>query len=206
MPQLILREVRSQEKQTYWKSGEMRFNFLGLRGVLVLAGSICLLFVSTPAFAAERVVLKYGVFRESLFGEELSTFSQTGELSRSLKVNLALARQDPKAIRQYLTKPVKVNPVFLDRVLNSQIGNIILHQISQVTYTPSRRADRQALRAALVLSASQDRQVSLIEIIKNYPTNEVEVDGVVYRRRHRLESAYRQLRRLQTNLQDLFGV
>ncbi|MHC5722793.1 MAG: alpha/beta hydrolase [Nostoc sp.] len=52
-------------------------------------------------------------------------------------------------------------------------------------YTPSRRADRQALRAALLLSATQDRQVSLIEIIKNYPTNEVqvEVDGVVYRRR-----------------------
>ncbi|MDM9582930.1 alpha/beta hydrolase [Nostoc sp. GT001] len=67
-------------------------------------------------------------------------------------------------------------------------------------YTPSRRADRQALRAALVLSASQDRQVSLIEIIKNYPTNEVEVDG------NRLESVYRQLRRLQTNLQDLLGV
>ncbi|MDZ7992759.1 MULTISPECIES: alpha/beta hydrolase [unclassified Nostoc] len=84
--------------------------------------------------------------------------------------------------------------------LNSQIGNIIFDQISPVIYTPSRRADRQALRAALVLSASQDRQVSLIEIIKNYPTNEVEVDG------NRLESVYRQLRRLQTNLQDLLGV
>ncbi|MEH2047033.1 alpha/beta hydrolase [Nostoc sp.] len=178
----------------------MHFNFLGLRRVLVLVSSICLLFLSTPAFAAERVVLKYGIFRESLSVEELSTFSQTGELSRSLRVNLALARQDPKAIPQYLTKPVKVNPVFIDRVLNSQIGNIILDQISQVTYTPSQRADRQALRAALLLSASQDRQVSLIEIIKNYPTNEVEVDG------DRLEGAYRQLRRLQTSLQDLFGV
>ncbi|MEH2445114.1 MAG: hypothetical protein V7K18_04840 [Nostoc sp.] len=52
-----------------------------------------------------------------------------------------------------------------------------------------------------MLSASQNRQVSLIEIIKNYPKNEVEVDGVVYRRRHRLERAYRQLRRLQTSLQ-----
>ncbi|MHC5671232.1 alpha/beta hydrolase [Nostoc sp.] len=54
-------------------------------------------------------------------------------------------------------------------------------------YTPSQRADRQALGAALVLSASQDRQVSLTEIINNHPTNEVEVevDGVVYRRRHR---------------------
>ncbi|MEH2237596.1 MAG: alpha/beta hydrolase [Nostoc sp.] len=139
-------------------------------------------------------------FRESLSVEELSTFAQTGELSRSLRVNLALVRQDPKAIRQYLTESVKVNPVFLDRVLNSQIGNIILDQISQVISTPSRRADRQALRAALVLSATQDGQVSLIEIIKNYPTNEVEVDG------DRLQGAYRQLRRLQTSLQDLFGV
>ncbi|MGF1932935.1 MAG: alpha/beta hydrolase [Nostoc sp. ChiQUE02] len=176
----------------------MRFNFLGC--ALVSVGSTCLLLLSTPAFAAEQVVLKYGIFRESLSVEELSTFAQTGELSRSLRVNLALARQDPKAVRQYLTEPVKVNPVFLDKVLNSQIGNIILDQISQVISTPSRRADRQALRAALVLSASQDGQVSLIEIIKNYPTNEVEVDG------DRLESAYRQLRRLQTSLQDLFGV
>ncbi|QMS89965.1 alpha/beta hydrolase [Nostoc edaphicum CCNP1411] len=177
----------------------MHFNFLGLRRILVLVGTTCLLFLSTPAFAAEQIVLKYGVFRESLSVEELSTFAQTGQLSRSLRVNLALARQDPKATRQYLTEPVKINPVFLDRVLNSQIGNIFLDKISQVIYTPSRRADRQALRAALVLSASQDGQVSLIEIIKNYPTNEVEVDG------NRLESAYRQLRRLQTSLQDLLN-
>ncbi|MEH2302692.1 MAG: alpha/beta hydrolase [Nostoc sp.] len=67
-------------------------------------------------------------------------------------------------------------------------------------YTSSPRADWQALGAALVLSASQNGQVSLIEIIKNYPKNEIEVDG------DRLESAYLQLRRLQTSLQDLFGV
>ncbi|MEH2452711.1 alpha/beta hydrolase [Nostoc sp.] len=67
-------------------------------------------------------------------------------------------------------------------------------------YTSSPRADRQALGAALVLSASQNGQVSLIEIIKNYSTDEIEVDG------NRLESAYRQLLRLQTSLQDLFGV
>ncbi|MGV0105843.1 alpha/beta hydrolase [Nostoc sp. DSM 114160] len=85
-------------------------------------------------------------------------------------------------------------------MLNSQIGNIILDRVSQVISTPSQRANRQALRAALVLAANQDGQVSLIEIIKNYPTNEVEVDG------DRLQGAYRQLRRLQTNLQDLFGL
>ena len=131
----------------------MRFKFLELRRTLVLVGSTCLLLLSTPVFAAERVVLNYGIFRESLSVQELSTFAQTGELSSSLRINLALARQDPKAIRQYLTEPMKVNLVFLDKVLNSQIGNIILDQISQVIYTPSHRAHRQALRAALVLSA-----------------------------------------------------
>lgn len=200
MLQLILLEYHRRKKQTYWKSREMHFNFLWLHRILVLVGIICLLFLSTPAFAAERVVLKYGIFRESLSVEELSTFAETGEVSPLLKVNLALARQDPKAIRQYLTQPVKVNAVFLDRALNSQIGNIILDRVSQVISTPSQRANRQALRAALVLSANQDGQVSLIEIIKNYPTNEVEVDG------DRLQGAYRQLRRLQTNLQDLFGL
>ncbi|WP_448267827.1 alpha/beta hydrolase [Nostoc sp. DSM 114159] len=179
----------------------MHFYFLWLHRVLVLVSIICLLFLSTPAaFAAERVVLKYGIFRESLSVEEISTFAQTGELSGLLKVNVALARQDPKAIRQYLTQPIKVNSEFLDKVLNSQIGNIILDRVSQVISTPSQRANRQALRAALVLAANQDGQVSLIEIIKNYPTNEVEVDG------DRLQGAYRQLRRLQTNLQDLFGL
>ncbi|WP_193197806.1 alpha/beta hydrolase [Nostoc sp. MG11] len=177
----------------------MRCQFLALRRVLVLVLTTCLLIFSAPAFAAERMVLKYGIFRESLSVEELSTFAQTGELSRSLRVNLALARQNPRAIRQYLTQPVKVNPVFVDRVLNSPVGNVILDQISEVIHTPSRRADRQAIRAALVLSASQDGQVSLIEIIENYPTTEVEADG------DRLESAYRQLRRLQTSLENLFG-
>jgi len=178
----------------------MRCQFSVLRQALVLLVTTCILIFSTPAFAAERVVLNYGIFRESLSVEELSTFAQTGKLSTSLRVNLALARQNPKAIRQYLTEPVKVNPVFLDKVLNSPVGNVILDQISQVIHTPSRRADRQAMRAALILSASQDGQVSLIEIIKNYPTEEVEVDG------DRLKSAYRQLRRLQGSLQDLLGI
>ncbi|MBW4560227.1 MAG: alpha/beta hydrolase [Mojavia pulchra JT2-VF2] len=178
----------------------MQYQVLALRRALVLVISTSFLCFSNPAFAAERVVLKYSVFRESFSVEELSTFAQTGKLSPSLGVSLALARQNPKAIRQYLTEPVKVNPVFLDRVLNTQIGNVILDQMSQVIHTPSRRADRQALRAALVLSASQDGQVSLIEIIENYPTTEVEVDG------DRLESAYRQLRRLQTNLENLIGI
>ncbi|MDB9374538.1 alpha/beta hydrolase [Nodularia sphaerocarpa] len=174
----------------------MLYHFIALRRALFVV-SMCVLFLNTSAFAAEQVVLKYGIFRESISVEELSLFAETGELSRSLRVNFALAQQDPKAIRPYLTTPVNIDLVILDRVLNSPIGNVILDELSQVIHTPSRTADRQALRAALILSASEDGQVTLLEIIQNYPTTNVEVDG------ERLENAYHQLRRLQVGLQDL---
>ncbi|WP_414528378.1 alpha/beta hydrolase [Nodularia chucula] len=176
----------------------MLYQFLVLRQALFLL-SACVLFFHTSAFAAEQVLLKYGIFRESISVEELSTFAETGELSSALRVNFALAQQDPKAIRPYLTTPVNIDLVVLDRVLNSPIGNVILDELSQVIHTPSRTADRQALRAALVLSANEDGQVTLLEVIQNYPTTSVEVDG------ERLETAYHQLRRLQVGLQDLLN-
>lgn len=166
------------------------------RTIILIAIVSSILFSSTNALAAEQVVLKYRIFRESISVNELTTFAETGELSRSLRVNLALARQDPRVVRRYLTEPVKVNLVFLDRVLNSSVGNLVLDNVSQVIHTPSRRADRQALRSAMILSARQDGQISLIEIIQNYPTQEVEVEG------DRLESAYRTLRRIGGRLQD----
>lgn len=168
-----------------------------LRSGLALTAALAIALSSGSALAAEKVVLKYRIFRQSISVEELSTFAQTGDLSSSLRVNLALARQDPKVIRRYLTESVPVNLVLLDRVLNSPVGNLILDEISQAIHTPSRRADRQALRAALVLSAANDRRISLIEVIQNYPAAEVEVEGDL------LERAYRQLRQLEKGLPDV---
>lgn len=181
------------------KFSKMPLLFLSLRRVLVLMATASILLFNTSAIAADQVVLKYRIFRESISVEELSAFAETGELSKSLRINLALARQDPKAVRRYLTQPVKVNLVLLDRLLNSPVGNLILDEITEVVHTPSGKADRQALRSALVISASRDSNISLIEIIQNYPTQVVQVEG------DRLESAYRQLRRLEGRLQDLLG-
>lgn len=102
---------------------------------------------------------KYRIWRESISVEELATFAETG-VSTSLP-KLALARQDPKIFRRYLTQPIKVNPVLLDRLLNSQIENILLDEISQV-HTPFCRANNQALRSAVIISASGDRQITVI--------------------------------------------
>ncbi|MBW4513388.1 MAG: alpha/beta hydrolase [Scytonematopsis contorta HA4267-MV1] len=170
-----------------------------LHRTLFLIVSSCIILFSIPAFAAERVILKYRVFRESISVEALSTFANTGKISTVLPVDIAVGGKKSAAIRRYLTEPVKVNPLILDRILNSPVGNIILDQLSQVIHTKSRKADRQALRSALILSANKDGQITLLEVIQNYPTSEVEVDG------DRLESAYKTLLRLQGSLQNLLN-
>lgn len=177
----------------------MYLRFWLQRLALVLLVSASILLFSSSALAADRVVLKYRIFSESIPVKELSTFAETGELSTLLRVNLALARQDPEVVRQYLTEPVKFNSVLLDRLLNNPIGNVVLDEVNQVIHTPSGRADREALRSALVLSASSDNNITLIEAIQNYPTAVVQVEG------DRLESAYRQLSQVEGRLQNLLG-
>ncbi|GAB1542761.1 hypothetical protein NUACC21_54350 [Scytonema sp. NUACC21] len=177
----------------------MLCQLFSLRRTSVFTVIACLLLNGFHAIAAEKVILKYRVFRESLSVADLSSFAETGKPSSALSSHLASAGQDPQRVRKYLTEPVKVNLVILDKVLNSQIGNSVLDQLSQVIHTPSGKADRQALRSALILCANQDEKITLLEVIQNYPTSEVEVDGA------RLETAYRQLLLLQGNLQNLLN-
>lgn len=168
-----------------------------LKGTFPLLTFVSVVFYSYSAIAAETVVFKYGIFRETVPVSQLAALAETGEVSPKLRFFFNQANQDPQAVRNTLTKEVSVNLVTLDRLLNNQPGIFLLDQISQTIHTPSGKADRQALRSSLVLSASKDNKVSLIEIIQNYPTTEVEVEG------KRLVRTYEQLSLIGDRLQNL---
>lgn len=153
---------------------------------------------SLAANASESVVLKYRFLRETISVPELSTFAQTGELSRSLQSYLDLAGKQPEELRTTLTKPIAVNGIMLSRILNTPVGEIMLDQVSEVIHTPTNRANRQSLRSALVLSALNDNQITLIEILENYPTADVHVEG------DRLADILQQITRLSQGLPQIF--
>ncbi|MGL5793925.1 MAG: alpha/beta hydrolase, partial [Waterburya sp.] len=52
-------------------------------------------------------------------------------------------------------------------------------QTSTIVSSKSERANVKALRGALVNSASNDNLISLIELLENYPTQEVYVNGKI---------------------------
>ncbi len=162
---------------------------LGIGCGMVLYGS--------SAIASETVILKYGVFRESIPVKELSTFAATGEQSENIKYYFEKSKQDPEKVRTALTQPVKANIIVLDRALNNKMGELALKQVSKFVHTRSGREDQKALRASLILSASGDNKITLMEAIENYPTSEVEVEG------EQVFAAYRRLQALEGMAQSV---
>ncbi len=152
---------------------------------------------SLTANASESVVLKYRFLRETVSVPELSTFAQTGELSSSLRAYLDMAGKQPEELRTTLTQPIAVNGIMLSRILNTPVGDVMLDQASEVIHTPTNQANRQSLRSALVLSALNDNQITLIEVLENYPTADVHVEG------DRLADILQQITRLSQGLPQI---
>ncbi|WP_416670378.1 alpha/beta hydrolase [Egbenema bharatensis] len=150
-----------------------------------------LLISSTEAIAAERVVMRYGPFQRSASVEELAHFVETGETTRQLRAYFRMSGQDPEQFRQLLSREVEVDVVTLDRLLNNPVGDVMLDRMGRFVHTPSGDANREAMRSALVLSASDGGRISLIEVMQNYPTRQIHIDG------NEAVAAYRQISTIQ---------
>lgn len=130
---------------------------------------------STPA--ADRVVLEYGFLSGAIAVEDLENLAETGETSLELKAYLLLANQQPETLREILTQEVAVNGKLLEGILSTSPGEIMLDRVGEVLHTPDREDNRQALRSAIVDSALPDGNITLLEILQNYPTDELHING-----------------------------
>ncbi|MBG1270276.1 alpha/beta hydrolase [Nostoc sp. WHI] len=168
------------------------FTKLLTQTVALGVGAVVLL-STTNANAAEQVILKYGTFQGQISVEELSQFTETGKTTPTLRAYLQAAQQDPALARKALTAGIKADPAFLNNLLSSWAGPVLVNQIGQVVHPPAGQLDQQALRTALSASIKQNGEVTLLGAIQNYPNNSVELEG------DRLIGVYERL----TNLAEL---
>jgi hypothetical protein len=132
---------------------------------------------ASGAIAADKVVLTYGPVSMRVPIAELEQLAETGETSGQLDTLLNLAGQDSATVQTTLTDPVPVNLLVLDTALNSLPGEWLLDRIAETIHPASGQGGRQALRSALVSSAADDNEITLLEVMQNYPTPEVVVRG-----------------------------
>ena len=127
--------------------------------------------------AAEKINFNYSIARQSVSLEELETFARTGEIAPSLDFLFKFTGHQPELIRLMLVQEIPMDTVMASRLLNSPVGGYILDRTSTIVNTGASSGNREALRGALIASTHGDRKISLLEVWRNYPTKEVNVDG-----------------------------
>ncbi len=153
-----------------------KFTKLLTQTVAIGVGAI-VLFSSTNANAAEQVILKYGTFQGQISVEELTQFTETGKTTPTLRAYLQAAQQDPAVARKALKASIKADPAFLNSLLSSWAGPVLVSQIGEVVHPPGGQLDQQALQSALSASIKQNGEVTLLGAIQNYPNTAVELEG-----------------------------
>ncbi len=138
---------------------------------------------SSVVVGAERVVFQYGPVSRAVPVADLAEFAETGETSSIIDFILRVSNSSPEQLRQLLTYEVGVNLLFIDRVFYSLPGEYVLFELGYLLSTGSGKANIQALRSGLTLSASDDGRISLLEFLQKYPTEGLYVDGQLLQRR-----------------------
>ena len=148
-------------------------------GIVMFVTSSVIFLFGQKAIASEKVIFKYSGATQSVSLEELQTFADTGETSPSLEFLLNFGKQNPFIIRWVLNQQFPANTKLIYDLLNTAPGEFALSQTSVVLSAKSEKANVKALRGALIKSAGDDNLISLIELLENYPTKEVYVDGKI---------------------------
>lgn len=157
------------------------YKFVAL-GMAVCLVTTSLVFIQSPQTTAQTVVqqvtLTYGPQRLTIPMSELETFAETGKASKVIRFISGFVTDDTEVFRTALTRKVPApSPMFLNKAMDFIVGELFLFEIGQVIHTPSRKNVIEALRSSIGLSVLDDRQVSLLEVIRKYPAQELFIDA-----------------------------
>ncbi|MEJ6481434.1 alpha/beta hydrolase [Nostoc punctiforme UO1] len=132
--------------------------------------------VNTSAIAAETVVVRLGLFTESISLTELQNAAKTGELPRSLQSYAkGLSEQQRRFLLGALGMNIPMNVVTINKLLNTQIGTTILNDFATALARKD-NAGAQALRGGLVLGSTAPGGLSILSFIAAYPSKRLEID------------------------------
>jgi predicted dienelactone hydrolase len=153
-----------------------RKNLKIVAGVLSTIAVTNFLGANTSAQAAEKLVVRYGALEESASLPDLKKAAETGKLPASLGTyTKRLTEQQRNFLVRGLKIRVPVNVVTLNRLLNTQLGNTILNDISKALVRED-KAGVQALRGGLILGANSSQGLSVLSFIAAYPSQNLEIN------------------------------
>ncbi len=156
----------------------MARNWEGLKklGSFLCAIALTQFGTNTSAKAADTVVVRFGLFTESITLTELQNAAKTGQLPQSLQ---PYAKRLSQEQRQFflgaLNMNLPLNVVTINGLLNTQIGTSILNDFATALARED-KAGVQALRAGLILGSTAPEGLSILSFIAAYPSKRLEIN------------------------------
>lgn len=138
-------------------------------GVAVLAAA--------AAQAADTMVLNFGPFSRQIEVEALATWAEGGEMDASLASLLRrLNPEQQEALRTSLTRSRSAPLVPITQWFYDPMGERSLWFLGKFVQTEARLNGHQALRAAIITAAAETGELSLLEVIRQFPTGALHLD------------------------------
>lgn len=196
--------LQTKTKRLSFIDGLPFFSQLGL-GLLLGAGTA--LCFNLSAKAADTVILRFEGSQVAVPITNVKTFVATGEAQTPEFQDFA--QKHPKAreiLQKTLGKEITFTGQLKERLSKSSIGEFLLTQVNQLV--TSGGTGVQSLRVAFQESLKDNNQVSILELLENYPSSQVTLDVSALERGYdkvqafveRIEPA---LETLKATLQDL---
>jgi hypothetical protein len=133
--------------------------------------SLCSVFASTPAFAADGVSLVWGPVVRTVDTKELVVLAQTNQAIGLTADILRVAKISPLQAAEALRLQYGIDAIFVSDIIDTPLATQLLSAIGVIVH-PLRSGTRYAvpaLRSAVILSLVDDNVLTPLEVIEKYP-------------------------------------
>jgi predicted dienelactone hydrolase len=130
-----------------------------------------------PVQGAERIYVTYGPLEFSLPVESLELYAKQGKIDRELAAYANyLDSKQLEQLRQVLVSRVDITPLAIAQFLYSAQGETILQRMSQIITTRAGQPGFYAIRAALIKAAAAPEGLTLLNVLREFPTYGIRID------------------------------
>ncbi|MEH1868978.1 MAG: alpha/beta hydrolase [Nostoc sp.] len=141
-------------------------------------GLLSTFLTSTPGLAAERISFFYPPFGEfSLSVDSLETFAKVGKIDQDFSFYASRATPQQLAqLRDLLQQRFNITPTLVSQVTYSPIGEEVVQQLGKLLLTESRQNGFYAIRASLILAAADREGLTVVNLLRKFPSNTMRVN------------------------------
>lgn len=162
----------SQSTSALWCNWHFRLSLWVVAAAGVMGGW------SSPSPAAERIYVAYQVLERSISIASLERYAQDGTIDEDLEVYAQYTNANTlKDLRSILRANADLGPVAISQFLYSPQGEILLERLGKVIQPEARGiSGLHAIRAALILAAQEPDGLTLLNVLRKFPTRSIRID------------------------------